>query len=269
MAEKSYSLYNDAELLDQRLAVEIGDSYVVLVAGAGNKIAGLEYFTADDNELEQTLEEISQQSSLLSKNYSETRVYYNLAESVMVPVGHFNSSVAAEFVDAAFGNKPARRVNVENVNTLPSMVNVYRSKDRWHDIIARHFRAVTKRHLYSRLVEQVLMNGEQVRLVFYKHSFVMVAAKERQVKIARSFSFSNDEDVLYQLLNACTQVDIDAAETTFNVSGFLDKDSSAFKLLKKYCGTVKLDNASYDVFSKQEQDRYPHHFFTSFISLLS
>lgn len=269
MAEKSYSLYNDADLLDQRLAVEIGDSYVVLVAGADNKISGLEYFTADDNELEQTMEEISQQSSLLRKNYSETRVFYNLHESVMVPVGHFNSSVAAEFVDVAFGRKPSHRVNVENVNVSPGIVNVYRSREQWHDIIARHFRAVTKRHLYSRLIEHVLVNGEQVRVVFYRDSFVVVAAKDRQMKIARSFSFTNDADVLYQLLNTCTQVDIDAASTTLYVSGFIGKESDTFRLLKKYFGTVKADNASYDSLPKELLDKYPRHYFTSFFSLLS
>jgi hypothetical protein len=269
MAEKTYSLYNDAEILDQRLAVEIGDSYIVLVTGTGGKISGLEYFTTDENTLEEILNEIGDHSSLIKKNYSETRVYYNLKETVLVPVGQFNTSVASEFVDLAFGNTSASRVNVENINIAPGIVNVYRSNENWQEIISKYFRAVTKRHLYSKLVEQAVTNNEQLRVIFYKDSFTIVAVKNKQLKIVRSFDYKNDADALYHILNVCKQVDIDAADTSLFVSGFIEKDSSLFQLLKKYIGTAKLDNASYDALPADQQSQYPHHYFTSFINLLS
>jgi len=268
MAEKKYSLYNNTEVLDQRLAVEIGEGYIVLVAGAGGRISGLEYFTAEDT-LEETLNDINQLSSLIKKNYSETRVFYNLEEAVMVPVGLFNSSVAAEFVDLAFGNKADARVNVENIDITPGIVNVYRSNEHWQEIINRHFRVVTKKHLYSKLVEDVVAGNESLRIIIYQNTFTIVAVKNKQLKIVRSFSFSSDADVLYHILNVCKQVDIDVASAPMHVSGFVDKDSSLLQLLKKYIGSVKLYNAAYNDMPSVEKDQYPHHYFTSFINLLS
>lgn len=269
MAEKTYSLYNDTELLDQRLAVEIGDSYVALVAGVAGKVAGFEYFAAADDDLAETMEAISHDSSLLGRNYSETKVFYNLEESVLVPVGHFNSSVAAEFIDATFGSAASHRVNVENVNVSPGIVNVYRSNEQWQDIVGRHFRAVTRRHLYSRLVEQFLSTDQQLRIVFSNNSFILLAAKARQLKIVRRFTFNSDADVLYYLLNTCKQVDLDLSETTLHVAGFIEKDSTLYKLLRDYCGNLKPDNAASDALGEAQRDRYPHHYFTSFISLLT
>lgn len=268
MAEKKYSLYSDTEMLDQRLVVEIGDSYVVLAAGADGKISGLEYYSSEDD-LEETMNDISLNSSLLKKNYSETKLYYNLKESVLVPAGQFNTSVASEFVDLAFGDKPASRVNVENINVAAGIVNVYRSNENWQEIIGRYFRAVTKRHLYSKLAEQAFANNEELRAVFYTNTFIIVAVKNKHLKIIRSFDFSNDADVLYHILNTCKQVDIDVAETTMYISGFIEKDSATFQLLNKYIGTVKLDNIAYDALPAIQQHDHPHHYFTSFINLLS
>lgn len=268
MAEQIHRLYSNAEMLDQKLAVEIADHHVVLVAGADGKVSGLEYYTTDDN-LEETLEDIHQKSSLIKKQYSETRVFCNVKEAVLVPVGQFNTSVAAEFVDLAFGNEPASRVNVENINVAPGIVNVYRSDEAWQEIINRYFRVVTKRHLYSKLVEQSVANNEQLRLVFYKGSFTIVAMHNKQLKLVRSFDAENDADVLYHTLNVCKQVDIDPSSSTVIVSGLVEKNSAIITSLKKYFATLKLDNAAYDALPSDQQEQYPHHYFTSFINLLS
>ena len=253
--------------MDQRLAVEIGDSYIVLVAGADKKPAGLEYFTKDEDNLDESLDVISHHSSLLKKNYSETRVFYNLEETVLVPVGQFNTSVASEFIDLAYGNKTASRVNVENINVAPGIVNVYRSDEHWQEVINRHFRAVTKRHLYSKLVEQAIAADQQIRLIFYNDSYIIVAVKNRQLRIIRSFALGSDADVLYHILNVCKQADIDVPGTTLNLCGTIDSDSSTCSLLRKYF-VVRLQNADHDVFPG-DQNQYPRHYFTSFINLLS
>lgn len=268
MAEKKYSLYNDTAVLDQRLAVEIGDGYIVLVAGADGRISGLEYFTSEDT-LEETLNDISQLSSLIKQNYSETKVFYNLEEAVMVPVGLFNSSVASEFVDLAFGNKADARVNVENIDVTPGIVNVYRSNENWQEIINRYFRVVTKKHLYTKLVEEVINANGSLRVIVYENAFIIAAVKNKQLKIVRSFGYSSDEDVLYHILNVCKQVDIDIESAMLHISGFVEKNSSLLQLLKKYIGHIQLVNASYNDMPSEEKDQYPHHYFTSFINLLS
>jgi hypothetical protein len=269
MAKKTYTLYNSVDILDQRLAVEIGRSYIVLVAGSSNLVAGLEFYEMEESDLQEVLDDIKQQSQLLSKTYSETNVYYNLHEVVLVPVGQFNTSIASELLDVAFGNNAIARVNVENINVSPGIVNVYRSNEHWQDIISNYFRAITKRHIYSKLVEEAIEANNNLTVQFYRSEMIVVAAKNKQLKIVRSFSFSNDADVLYHLLNVCKQVDMDATETTLSISGLINTDSNIFLQLQKYFAQLKLNNASEELLPADQLKQYPLHYFTPFFKLLS
>lgn len=268
MATKSYSLYNSVEIIDQRLAVEIGCAHLVLVAGSATTVAGLEVYELEENDLEEALNDIKHQSQLLDKNYSETSVYYNLHEAVLVPVGSFNTSIASELLDVAFGNNTSARVNVENINVSPGIVNVYRSNDKWQDIISNYFRAVTKRHIYSKLVEKAIEANENLSVQFYRNEIIIIAAKNGQLQLVRNFNYSHDADVLYHLLNVCKQVDMDATETTLSISGFINTDSGLFLQLQKYFAQLKLNNAETSVLPADQLKQYPLHYFTPFFKLL-
>lgn len=269
MAKKTYSLFNNVDIIDQRLAVEIGHSHIVLVAGNANLVAGLEFYEMEESDLQEVLDNIKHQSQILDKSYSETNVYYNLHESVLVPVGQFNTSIASELLDVAFGSSPLTRVNVENINVSPGIVNVYRSNEQWQDIISNYFRAVTKRHIYTKLVEETIEANDNLTVRFYRNEITVVAAKNKQLKIVRSFSFGNDADVLYHLLNVCKQVDMDAAETTLSISGLINTDSNVYLQLQKYFAQLNLNNASAEMLPADQLKQYPLHYFTPFFKLLS
>jgi hypothetical protein len=268
MAQITYSLYNPATIEgDQKLAVEIAENYLALVLGNASSVAGFEYYDGEENDLEELLNYAKNNSRILGKTYSEARLYYNLEEAVLVPVGQFNTSVASELVDLAFGRVTSYRINVENINVVPGIVNVYRSSEDWQGIIGQYFRAVTKRHLYSKLVEESIAGNKELKLVLYKDSFTIVAAKDQQLKLVRSFGYNADADVLYHILNACMQAGIVAAEIPVNVSGFIDEQSSLFNLLGKYFGVLVIDNIHQG--PPDQQDQYPSHYFTHFFNLLS
>jgi hypothetical protein len=160
-------------------------------------------------------------------------------------------------------------VNVENINAGDGIVNVYRSNERWLETIDRHFRVVTKRHLFSKLVEDTLAGHIELRLVFYKDSFIVVAANDGQLKVARRFEFGNEADVLYHVLNTCQQVDINISEIPVYISGIIEQDAPAFRLLEKYADLIVIDDLAHDALPGGQQDTYPRHYFTSFINLLS
>lgn len=267
MAEKIYSIYSNEVIEgDQQLAVELGNHYIALVLGTASKIAGFEYYESPDNDLAELLNHIKHDSQLLDTNYSETRLYYNLPESVLVPVGQFNTSVASELIDLAFGTAKEGRINVENVNIQPGIVNVYRSNEEWQQLINQYFRAVTKRHLISKLIEQSSANGLKVQ--FYKDQMIVVAKRNDQLQLARSISFSTEEDAVYHLLNICKQTAIDPAEATIEVSGLIAEDSKTLEFIRKYFPTVQLQHPATSILS-QQLSKYPLHYFTPFFNLLS
>jgi hypothetical protein len=268
MPQKTYSIYNAESMEgDQHLVVELGSNYIALILGTAGRSSGFEYYDAEENDLEAFLAYIKSHSQLLDKSYSETRLFYNVDECVMVPVGQFNTSVASEFVDVAFGSKAASRINVENVNVNPGIVNVYRSNENFSDIINSYFRAVTKRHLFSKLVEDI--SHDCLKVQFYKNEMVVVAISNNQLQLARSFEFMSDEDAVYYLLNSCKQTGIDPANTTITATGFIDESSKLAGMLKQYFDTVKFDSTALNTLPQEELSKYPSHYFTGFFNLLS
>lgn len=266
MVQTRLSIYGESELMDPRLAVEIGPRHLVLVAGSGNRLAGLEYFDIDGAGLEQALETAKNSGELLKRQYSETKLYYNLAESVLVPVGQFNSSLAADFVDLAFGPAKETRVNVESINVSPGIVNVYRTQESWNDITGRYFRATTRRHLHSRLVEQAAENGNRMHARVYDDSFTLTITSEGQVQLVRSFDYAGAEDLLYWLMNSCKQLDL-AATTRLVIGGFVDEDGETYRLITKYFpDTVMEDTGNIELPADPGK---PAHYFSPFIKLLS
>lgn len=267
MVQKRYSLYSDAEILDQQLAVEIGTDHLVLVAGNHNKIAGIEFYELDGVSLDQAIPEIRFSGYLLSHHYSETRVFFQLPESVLVPVGYFNSGIAPSFIDLVFGPRPGYRVNVESINTSPGVVNVYRSDPAWQETIGQHFRAVTRRHLYSHLAENLhVTTSPQVHLRFYKNEFVIAASGNGQLLLLRSFPYNADADVLYHLLNTCNQLGLAIGSVQVTIGGFIEADSPLSRLLAAHFPGMEFETGA--SLPAGEED-YPPHYFTPFTRLLS
>jgi hypothetical protein len=269
MAQLTCSLYDSATVEgDQQLAVEIGTTYLAFVLGTHSLITGFEYYDADDNDLEELLHFAKNKSRILHNSYSEARVYYNLEEAVLVPVGQFNTTIASEFIDLAFGNRSSCRVNVENVNVQPGIVNVYRSIENWQEIISRYFRAVTKRHLYSKLVEDCMADKIDLSVIFYKDSFVVTIAPGQQLKMVRRFGYNSDADVIYHLLNTCKQTGTLPEALQINITGFIEENAPLALSLTNYFGAMVVGVPHHAVPADQN-GKYPSHYFTHFFNLLS
>lgn len=268
MAQKAYCLYNTGTVEGgQQLAVEIGKTYLALVLGTAERLSGFEYYDAADKDPGELLDHIKEHSLLLDSAYTQARLFYNAEEAVLIPVGQFSTSVASEFVDAAFGEKLSSRVNVENVNVQPGIVNVYRSDESWQQVIPHYFRAVTRRHLFSKLIENAPADWFYVR--FYNEEMVVVTAKDKHLQLARNFECTGDDDIVYHLLNTCKQTGIDPADTILEIEGFIDMGSTAVQLLKKYFKQVKSLAPAPGFLPDNIHSEYPAHYFTPFFKLLS
>ncbi|HEX6916349.1 MAG TPA: DUF3822 family protein [Chitinophagaceae bacterium] len=264
MAQKIYSLYNDVELLDEQLAVEIGEDYMVLVTGRAGKVSALEYFETDESAMHEALAAVEAASALMHKTFSETSCFLNLPEKVLVPAGQFNTTVAAELLDLSFGSRPGASVIMENVNVSPGIVNVYRTEADWQELISKRFRAVTRRHLHSRLAEQALQYDDYLGVTFYRSGFNIIAVSNRQLKLVRGFKSVTDADVLFDISNTCRQLDIVMADKTLHISGIIDTGSGLYRMINWYFKDVEPQIAG-----AADQGEHPAHYFTPFFNLLS
>jgi len=163
MARKTVSIYHSsfdlASLSKNQLVVEVGSNYVccVLRSENGKQVQAFELFDlelAHESDFEDAFTELRSQSKLLDKSYKEVRLFYNLPESVLVPAYKFNTTIAADFINLAFGSKQDTRIHYETVEVEPNIVNVYRLMENWRAVLNRNFISITEKHSYSEWIEQ-------------------------------------------------------------------------------------------------------------------
>jgi len=268
MLQKKYSIYHQVTIEgDQHLAVTIGHDYLVLVLGTPSKMAGLEWFDTSDADLEEALNYVKQHSRLIDAVYTETRLYYNLDEALLVPVGYFNTALAAAYMETAYGPADASRINVENVNMPHSVVNVYRSNESWHHLVHQYFRVVNKRHFHSRLAEQAATDTSIALYCF--GTTITIVAVHKHLQLVRNFNAPTDADIMYHLLNVCRQTAIDPAEATLSVSGIIEITSPVIRQVSTAFAKTVFEQPAAGILGKDAMDTYPHHYFTPFINLLA
>lgn len=266
MPQLKYELYRSETIEgNQDLAVELGNDYLVLVLGNSNKVAGLEWYDAEDASLPELLDFVKSQSRLLDAPYTETKLVYNLEEAVMVPVGFFNSGFADAFTDVMFGPRAAARINIENVNVQPALVNVYRSEIEMQDLLPQYFRAISKRHLHTRMLEHAPPHSVILRC--YQES-VVVMVTGSQLLFVRSFHVATDADIVYHVLNVCRQTAVDPSSSTLRVSGSIAPDATALQQLASYFLELQLEHPAEDQLPGAAST-FPPHYFTPFVNLLA
>ena len=96
---------------------------------------------------------------------------------------------------------------------------------------------------------------------FRTDDFIISVAMNSKLLLARSFSYSIPEDVIYQLLNVCKQFGLSQQHVKLSLSGLIDKQSALYKEIFQYFIHVGFREATWN------NEDYPAHFFTSFNDL--
>ncbi len=84
------------------------------------------------------------------------------------------------------------------------------------DIINTNFTAAKLTHPVKLLIEQTPNESKKnkVVIIYTKKGFIMVASRNENVLLANGFKIEHINDLVYFLLNALTQLNLNLKETT-------------------------------------------------------
>lgn len=99
------------------------------------------------------------------------------------------------------------------------------------------------------------------------HMMVAVYNGANNLQLANSFVFQSREDILFYLLAAAKDNEIDPAKAPLYASGFLRKQTALFKLLSRYFAKLKLQDAPEGVTLDAALSSIPQHYFYSHLIL--
>lgn len=275
MAKITFSIYSDilaqSPTNTDQLFIELGHFHVACLVKLGNRegIAAFELFDLEEQkDWDDIFYEIRTLSRILDRSYTNTKVYINLPEAVLIPLHKYNREAAADFVELIHGQHKGAVYYTDVISPEPNIAVSFRVPAEINEMVNRNFLMVTVNHVYSSVIAQVMDKasvGYKLYVQCYAKHFIVAAFKEKQLQIIQSFSYTANEDVLYHLLNLSKQVQFNATETGIVISGIIDLQSQLFAELKKLFAGVELSEITA---SFQLTDNHtPAHYFTPFFNL--
>ena len=281
MVEKKISIYEEefdieAPFNSDQLVLEVSNCHVALmVKYSGKKFVGsFELFQFDSNEMDwyTIFQQIRTESIILDRSYNDSRVFFNFNEAVVIPANAFSTSSAEAYLTTIHGDNTNHAVKYDNINVAAGLVNVYRVKRSLNDMVNSNLMMVTPRHMYSKVLENILnnaavLNGVFLKLQFFYKMMLVVLVKDGKLFLIQSYAHQTADDVLYYLLNIAEQFQLSTTDTNVEVSGIIDVKSHEFDFIEKLFKKISFTELEADNTFRNSAVDYPQHFFTPFLNL--
>ena len=280
MVQKQISIYAELETQSpfnsDQLLLEVSNTHITLMVKYSGKkhLGAFELFEFDSNEMEwyNIFHQIRNESIILDRSYNDTRVFYNLNEATIMPASAFSTASAEAYLVAVHGDNTHHAVKYDNILVPEGLVNVYRIKKSLNDTINSNLMMITPRHLYSKLLENILnsnsiSNGVLLKIQFFYNLMLIVLVKDGKLQLIQSYNYKTEEDVLYYLLNIVQQFNLSPTDTQVELSGIIDVKSHHFDYIEKLFKQISFATVSNDNILLNYIGDYPQHYFTPFLNL--
>jgi len=223
------------------------------------------YYTSaeDENDYKSFFEGIES----LNNRYYQTAIGYDANESVQIPSVVYKYEDGQLNLDVAYGKSVHTTVVSENVPGW-NLYNVYRLSSNLHSAISWKFLSAKSWSTYSVLLkDHSSKNGEAMIIDFKTDEFSLVVLKNSKLLLAKTFTYSSPEDVLYYLLKCCQQLSLSQQTVKVSLAGLIEKDSAVYRELYKYFINLEFESLSADVKLAEALTVHPKHYFSSISKL--
>ncbi len=255
------------------LYVEVAADHLLFGILENNKqeFVALQYVNLDRYNAFNHCKELIYHNEWLSRPYNEVTIVYHFPESILVPEAAFDAGLNKAALDMVYGDLHKGEILQDD---LPgwAVYNIYRVPAALHQLLGAHFPKGRFYHAYSVLLKSKQKQAkrtetDEISLVFYPNKLLFALFRAGRLQIIQTFEYDTAEDVMYHLLNACQQFDVNTEEVDITVSGLLDDHSSVYSELTKYFLNIELDDRP-DAFSYNAVfNEHPSHFFTTLFNV--
>ncbi len=267
MLQKTYSIYSD-DLNDVRLFIEAGRNHIACWCKktGDDKLRAFEFFQCDDHtaeNFEELIDNIKLHSRLLTMPVGGTNFIWNTEEVLCVPKEKNDAFFLEQNFELISGNSP--QATIFSAPTAHCLV-AWRVKNIQQRIAEQCFPGAVFSHQYIPLLPSLKQENESAGyLFFYPYYFTLAIFKLNKLQYMQTVKYNNAEDVLYFVLNACKQYELDNNIDIF-CGGFIEEKSKLHDTLYQYLGGLQLIKADEALFATEEFKEYAAHYFMPYVN---
>ena len=280
MAKKVVSVYGDISIKSpfnsDQLIIEISNYHIACLVklSIGGELSAVEVYSFNSNEEEwyDIFQDIRSRSKILNRGFIDTRVYFNLPETVLIPTDLFKESTASEYLQLIHGDIINQVIKTETVDVTPGITIATKIKRGLLDAVNSNLMMITMHNSYKVFIENLMSpkrayNHSLLKAQLYNGEILIGLLYNSQLLIAQLYTQNTSEDILYHLLNMLQQYNLKAEETILELSGNIEIKTPLYENLKKVFPRITFDNPSDDQIVLHEFTKYPKHFLTPYLQL--
>ncbi len=220
------------------------------------------YFKKDADTSGQ-LKSIFNEQPLLHKNYKKVFISYTNEESALLPEELYRPGENELLLNTLYGDKNDGAITTDLVANK-KIYNVYRMPADLHNTIVDQFPLAAINHQYTLLIRQGF-TGNILKVIFYSDTFITVLVKEGELQIIHTYPYHSGADVVYHLLNICSQFKM--PNVPIRIGGMIELDSDLHKEINHYFMDVIFDELPSEYEFADSLKQLPPHYFSHLFSL--
>lgn len=221
-----------------------------------------------EQEITEQLQSVCRNDHLLQRKYYQAHLYWNFAESIIVPAELMNAETQADMLDLVFGDAK-QTVSRTDFLYKHNLHQVYRLPVSMANVFAATFPAATQSHSYAALINRKIPAGEHVFAIFYSNHITIMLCKDGKLQVVQQFNYRNADDCAFHLLNVCKGFMAQLESVTLHINGMIDEKSALYAAIYKYFLNIEFDSLPEGYDYADEIKEYPSHFFSHLFELAS
>ena len=258
------------------LAIEIGShQFVCMVKNASTgEIEAIEFFQIDQSKVDWSdiLFEIKQNSKIIGPTYSDTSIFYNFEEALVLPLAKMSATAAEDYLSLIFGEDERTDTKFDSINTTLPTVTIYRIKKSLTELLNRNFLLFKTQHTYTSILNDLLNRDNLpavfLKLIVYQNHFIVVLIKDNELQLIQTYSYTNSDDILYYTISVANQTGLSPLQAQLELSGLVELHKDLLEQLKKSFGIVSFDLVSNPEAIMTKPSNYSPYFLTPFYKLM-
>ena len=210
------------------------------------------------------LKAILHSENLNADNVADANIFYNYADTTLIPNAFFKVEQVNNIATLMFGNKSNATIANENIASM-NIENIYAVPNVIKDMVAEIYPAAKNAHSVSKIVQST--NGTKLFATIYDAEIRVVLYKENEFMLAAYFDYTTPEDVCYHLLNVCERYEVKSTGVEIILNGLIDLNSNLYRELYKFFLNITMEQMPDKVMLADNFNGINEHYFSPLVKL--
>ncbi len=281
MVKKVVSVYGDISIQSpfnsDQLIIEISNYHIACLVKLSVKqeLAAVEvyHFNSFEEEWYDIFQEIRSKSKILNRGFIDTRVFFNLPETLLIPAAFNKETAVEDYLQLVHGDMINQLVKTDTIHLNPPITVATKIKRALMDAVNSNLMMITSHNSYRVFIENMFeasrpYNHSLLKVQLYHQEMLVGLAYSNELQLAQLYTQNTPEDILYHLLNVLQQYNLKPEETVLELSGMIELKSALYDNIRKVFTRITLDIPDEKLTILHDFTKYSKHSLTPYLNLL-